>query len=126
MEIKWLARQADIGQSRTSTVNPLQWALVILLVGMIMLLVVGAPPWLIILLAVLVAAVFVAFCVSFFFLLFKNPDALRSETYSLSKYAIDKGLYGDSLVGVHEMLELPGGGPVLPPGDDDEEQAESK
>jgi hypothetical protein len=26
----------------------------------------------------------------------KSPDALRSERHAITKYAIDKGLYGDS------------------------------
>lgn len=39
---------------------------------------------------------------SYIYLLRVNPDALRSERYSLEKLAIEKGVYGDSLTGVVE------------------------
>jgi hypothetical protein len=45
----------------------------------------------------------------------KNPDALRSEKHALSKYAIDKGLYGDSDMGMLEVPKL--GSEFLLPGE---------
>ncbi len=37
---------------------------------------------------------------SYAFCLFSNPDALRSEKYTLHKMAIEHGLYGDNVTGV--------------------------
>ena len=33
----------------------------------------------------------------------QDPDYLRSERFSLSKLAIERGLYGDSLTGLRAM-----------------------
>jgi len=35
-----------------------------------------------------------------------NPDALRSEKFATTKYAIDKGLYGDSDSGTRPLIEI--------------------
>ncbi len=110
-----LFSQASIGQSRTSTVNPLQWAMLILLGGLAVLILVGAPAWLVILVSVLLAVVGLLFCLAFVFFSLRNPDALRSETYSLTKLAIEKGLYGDSISGLREVAQIaPIGEPLLP------------
>ena len=53
-------------------------------------------------LAVAVGIVLAVFIFGFIYLLFKNPDALRSEHYSLSKLAMEKGLLGDSVRGLLE------------------------
>ena len=57
--------------------------------------------------ALLIGAVYVG--VYLFFLRNKNIDALRSETYSLQKLAIEHGLFGDSDAGIIDkssMLDL--------------------
>ena len=41
-----------------------------------------------------------AYFVAFSYCLVKDRDALRSETYSLHKIAIEHGLVGDSITGV--------------------------
>jgi len=47
---------------------------------------------------VMAGIIFIAFIVSFFYCLFKNPDLLRSEKYNLEKTAIEKvSISGDSL-----------------------------
>ena len=45
---------------------------------------------------------------SYVYLLFKDRDALRSERFTLSKIAMEKGYYGDSLTGTlrHEPTGL--------------------
>lgn len=47
----------------------------------------------------------VAYMAAYFILLFKNPDALRSERFTLSKMALEKSVTGDSLAGF-TALEL--------------------
>ncbi len=96
---KLLANQTQIGQSRSSVLNPLQWTLAILLLGLGILALSRAPAW-------IITGGAVGFFVSLAFLLFsygffmrKNPDALRSEWYSLNKIALEKGLVGDNLQG---------------------------
>lgn len=38
--------------------------------------------------------------------MWRAPDSLRSERFSLQKMAIEKGLYGDSLVGTVELPDV--------------------
>jgi hypothetical protein len=93
------AKQTDIGQSRTSALNPLQWALVILPLGAAVLKLSGAPDWLVAGLGVAALLVVVLFGIAYLYFMLNNVDALRSEAYSLHKIALEKGLVGDSLHG---------------------------
>jgi hypothetical protein len=128
LPLKYLFQHAtDIGQSRSSVVNPLQWACAI--VGSVLLLAVAshAPTWLVIMLAAIFCATFVLFTSVYVFFMLKNPDALRSEHYSLSKMAMEKGLVGDSISGLREATTLvePFTGRNLPlPEDTTPQQAE--
>ena len=55
-----------------------------------------------ILLGTLLALGGLVFLVSYPFLLYYNPDSLRTEGFALEKMAIERGLYGDNLVGVFD------------------------
>lgn len=44
--------------------------------------------------------------IAYFIFAFTNPDCLRSETFTLSKLAIEKGQVGDGIVGIeHQQPE---------------------
>jgi hypothetical protein len=53
-------------------------------------------------LVISIAMVLMVFLVAYGYLLLKNPDALRSENFTLSKLAIEKGLVGDNISGLHQ------------------------
>lgn len=91
--------QASARGARSTALHSLQWALGLLLAAIPTSLVTGAPQWLVVCLLVAVAIVLFVFLGSYVFLLFRNPDALRSEEFSLNKLAIEKGLIGDSTHG---------------------------
>jgi hypothetical protein len=92
-------RQSEIGQSRSSVLNPLQWGLVILIGGAVGSHLAGSPQWITTLLALAVVANFILFIFAYIYFMAKDPDALRSESYSLSKLAIQRGLIGDNIHG---------------------------
>jgi len=99
--LQTLVNKADIGQSRTSALNPLQWLTVILGVILLIGIAISAPIWLLIsLLCLLVASVLLLLFAFGYFMFAK--DALRSEKYVFSKLALEKGLIGDDLVGLLE------------------------
>ena len=100
LSLGYLLQQANIGQSRSSVLNPLQWMLVILVFGIGICLLFHAPTWLVVLFAVMVALALALFLLAYVYFARVNPDALRSEQFSLSKLAIEKGLLGDSLAGL--------------------------
>lgn len=60
---------------------------------------IGLPDWLMITFGLVFAGCICLFIYSYVFLLHNNSDALRSESYSLQKIAIEKGLIGDSIHG---------------------------
>ena len=99
-----LLRQAQIGQSRSSVINPLQWTIVILLFAILATAVGRYPLWLPVTLVVLLVLIVGLFISAFVYFMAKNPDALRSERYSLVKTAIEKNLLGDNLTGLREIM----------------------
>jgi hypothetical protein len=98
--IESLLNQASIGQSRTSVLNPIQWFVAILLSGFCIALIVHAPTWFTVLVGVGVGLAFALFFGAYIYFCKKDPDALRSENYSLTKLAIEKRFLGDSNVGL--------------------------
>jgi hypothetical protein len=59
-----------------------------------------APAWLTIGLGICALVNFLLFGCAYIFFMVKDPDALRSESYSLQKLALQKGLFGDSIQGL--------------------------
>ena len=81
----------------------------VLLGGLIGSLWAGAPDWLLRWLMGLIVGDAGLFGIAFVYFMFKNPDALRSESFELEKMAMERFL-GDSLQGVL----VQGGGPQPP------------
>jgi len=115
-QIRSWFKLAEVGQSRSSITNPLQWALVI--IGGLMLLahLFGLPSWIVAALLFVLLGVSVIFIYTYLHFMHKSPDVLRSEHYHLSKMVIERGLVGDSLHGLieesqqgAEPLKLEGG-----------------
>jgi len=102
MLMRSLMSRADARGARSTALHALQWALALLLAAIPPLVYVKAPEWLLILLIGAVALVLLVFLASYVYLLLHNPDALRSEQFSLSKMALEKGLIGDDLSGLAE------------------------
>lgn len=94
--------QANAKGARSTALHSLQWTIAILLAGLPVSMLSGAPKWLLICIVVGVGASLITFIFSYLFLLVRNPDALRSETFTLSKMAIEKGLTGDSIKGLSQ------------------------
>ena len=100
-----LLQQATAQASRSTALKPLGWLIAMLLPATIGSFVYKAPGWLGVALAVLTTVSVAFYLGSYLFLLFKDRDTLRSERYTLQKLAIEKGLYGDSLVGILEKID---------------------
>jgi energy-coupling factor transporter transmembrane protein EcfT len=104
-KLESLLRQARIGESRSSVINPLQWTLVVIIFALFLFLEAKAPMWLLGTTAAASGFVLLLLVFAFVYFMFKDPDALRSEKYSLVKTAIEKKLVGDSLTGLREVME---------------------
>lgn len=106
-----LREQMNATLTRSDVLRPLHFLL--LLVGGITAtaLWVRAPEWALIALFLGLGAAVLAEIVAYFFCLFVDRDALRSERYSLEKMAIEHHLLGDSSAGTFEEAIVTG-----PPG----------
>jgi hypothetical protein len=109
--IRSLLQQATAQGSRSTALNPLGWALAIILSALLGSAFDHPPTWLTPVLAVCVGTVVVAYLAAYFFLLVKDRDALRSERFQLSKMAIERSIVGDNIAGFlapeKEPLPLP-------------------
>jgi hypothetical protein len=95
-----LREQMHATLSRSDALKPLSWLIVIIMTTAVLLVNATAPEWLLIVAACLLSAAITLYFVAFGYCLVKDRDALRSETYSLHKIAIEHGLVGDSITGV--------------------------
>ena len=91
--------------ARSTALHSLQWGMGIILTGIPVCLFAGSPEWFLIFLASCFGIMFLTFIGSYVFLLKKDRDALRSEQFSLSKMAIEKGLIGDNIAGLMKKDE---------------------
>ena len=98
--IRELFSHSDASGSRSTILKPLTWLLGILFAVMVVSFQTGAPAWFCLMVAVMVGLTFLLTVFSYVFCLFKDRDALRSESFSLRKMQIEKGLYGDSDLGL--------------------------
>jgi len=106
-----LLRSSDAEGKRSTALTDLRW---VFAVSVVALLVAGGfrlPAWIVTLFAVSFTLVLVAVLASHFIFLRSNPDLLRSESFTLRKMEIERGLLGDSIVGLSpasaEPLALP-------------------
>lgn len=97
---KELFERSDASGSRSTILKPLTWFLSILIGGVLSLTWLKASEWLVIFFCIVIVAVILLFLFAYIFCLFRNPDALRSESFSIQKLAIEKGVYGDSTTGM--------------------------
>lgn len=116
-----LLRQADIGRSRSSVLNPLQWIMVIFIAGEGALSFAHAERWLIVTIGCLIVADFLLFAGAFIYFMLRDPAALRSEPYALSWHAMQKGFFSDRMFATVSAstaeLETRGGVEIQNPAD---------
>jgi membrane protein implicated in regulation of membrane protease activity len=79
--------------------NPLGWALATVLSALVFLVWQHAPFWIAGVIVAFAAVLLLAYVGAYLFFMLKNPDALRSERFTLSKMQIEKSQIGDTLHG---------------------------
>lgn len=88
--------------SRSTVLNTLAWMAALLSAALVGSVTAQAKDWIQVFFAVTLGIDFLAFIAAFWFFAVGNPDALRSERFSIEKMAIERGLYGDSRTGLVE------------------------
>lgn len=95
-----------------------KWYGITFVTGTVLMVKYSAPVWMLILFAALVTFTFFLFAAMFIFFGKKNPDLLRSESYSLSKMQIENSIKGDNIMGYFDpekSAKLIEGQGVTPP-----------
>lgn len=103
--LKALLSQSDASGSRSTILRPLTWFIGILFVILITLFKIQAPDWICYILTGIIVAIVLLFGFAYIYCLFNDRDALRSESFTIRKMEIEKGIMlGDSSTG---LLERP-------------------
>jgi hypothetical protein len=95
-----LQEQARASFLRTDVLRGLIWPTGFVATMLLILALGHGPNWLLVGIFVLFVVLIVFYLSSFYFFMKSDPDALRSERYSLQKIAIEKHLIGDSNIGI--------------------------
>lgn len=103
--IQAFLHQATEQGSRSTVLKPLGWMMSLLLAATISAFYFQAPLWVGVLFAVFSGITMALYLFTYLYCLFKDRDALRSETYSIQKLAIEKGFVGDNMQGVIDLHE---------------------
>ena len=100
---KFIEQADQIAGSRSSVLVPLQLFSVIFAALFVFLIFAKAPSWALIGDGVFVACLAISGIASYWYFAIKSPEHLRSEEYSLSKHAMELGLYGDNDAGLFKI-----------------------
>jgi len=101
---KTFSQSHSVGGSRSTAITPLQWMMFILVSGILGLIRLSAPVWLLWIFGILIVLVFLLYAAMYIYFASKNPNALRSEKFELSKMAMERGLIGDSETGLSKPI----------------------
>lgn len=93
------ALQRSILGSRSTVLSDLRWLLGIVAIIFGIALRYQAPLWALVTVCVVLCIAFALYCAAYVFFSFKDPAALRSEKFGLSKLAIEKSVTGDNVAG---------------------------
>jgi hypothetical protein len=97
-----LLSQSSATGSRSTVMQDCLRVLAIVVSGFVVLVWLEAPQW-VLALAAFFAAVVVGLCVwAYVYFAVKQPDALRSEKFTIDKMRIERGVMGDSVSGFRE------------------------
>jgi hypothetical protein len=107
-----LREQVNATAWRSDVLKPLAWLIGMLILLVALLAFAKAPEWLMIWIAVTLLVSVALYGVSYAICFFVDRDALRSESYSLNKMAIEQKLIGDSTSGLFDPDETISGTPL--------------
>lgn len=93
--------------SRSTILKPLGVALSMLLSATILAFYLRLPLMVGIVFGVFTGITLTLYLFTHMYCLFKNPEWLRSEKYSIQKLAIEKGFVGDSVQGIFDLSQEP-------------------
>ena len=97
--IKAFLEQASAKGTKATVLKPLAWMMSILIAASLSAFYFDVPQWLGVLFSIFASLTMLLYLIAYLYCLFTDKEALRSETYSIQKLAIEKGFVGDSISG---------------------------
>lgn len=97
--IRDFLKQASAKGTKATVLKPLGWMMLILVSSTLSSFYFKTPNWVSYMFGGFSGLTMILYLITYLFCLFTDKDALRSETFSIQKMAIEKGFIGDSLVG---------------------------
>jgi hypothetical protein len=107
--IRAFLEQATAKGTRATVLKPLSWMMAILISATLSAFWLKTPYWLGVTFAMFTGLTMLLYLFTYIYCLFKDKDALRSETYSIQKLAMEKGFFGDDIIGRLKPAEPVGG-----------------
>lgn len=98
--IRAFLEQATAQGSRSTVLRPIGWMMPICVAATLSAVYIRGPFWLIGMFATFAGLTMLLYLGAYLYCLVTDKEALRSETYSIQKLAIEKGFVGDSVAGV--------------------------
>lgn len=103
--VSLLREQMHATLSRSDVLKPLAWLIGIISTAFCVSLYAKPSEWVLVVLAVALVASILLYGFAYVFCLLNDRDALRSEKYSLQKFALEHNLIGDSTAGLFRSEE---------------------
>lgn len=97
--IRSFLEQASARGTRTTVLKPLGWMTAILVSATLSAFYFSTPIWIGAMYAVFACLTMTLYLFAYCYCLFRDRNALRSETYLIQKLAIEKGFVGDDILG---------------------------
>jgi hypothetical protein len=110
--IRSFLQQASAEGSRSTVLKPIGWMISICIAATLSASYLKLEPWVGYMFAGFCGLTMLLYLVAYLYCLFKDRDALRSETYTIQKMAIEKGFVGDSTKGTF-LVEQEASSPLL-------------
>lgn len=97
--IKEFLSKAIVSGNKSTVLLPLRWLIGLSFSGTLIAAGISAPQWILIMFSIVSGLATLLFLYAYIYSLIKQPENLRSEEYTIQKMAIERGFFGDDIVG---------------------------
>lgn len=97
--IKEFLQKAIVNGNKSTILLPLRWLIGLSFSATLIAVLIKAPNWMTIMFSIVSGLAIILFLYAYIYSLLNNPENLRSEKYTIQRMAIERGIFGDDIVG---------------------------
>ena len=101
-----LLRMQNGNGKRSTVLQPIQWVIAIVAAPLAPTIAAGSSNWVSAILLAFLAGILGFFGYAYHHFMKNDPDSLRSEPFTITKMAIEKGIMGDNLIGISTTADI--------------------